>query len=411
VHDYSGHPGQVHLSRELVRRGHQVEHQFCASYTTGRGATGRRADDPASFTVRPIRLRRQFVRYSPLLRLAQELQYARAANRAILAARPDIAILSNVPLLSLFLLTLALRMRGIPYVFWQQDIYSDAIGVISRKRLGRFGVPVGWLAARCERRVARSAAAVVAISDTFIGQLETWGVRSNGVHVIPNWAAIDEMPPRPRENMWAKANGLVGVPVVMYAGTLGLKHDPSAIVRLTQTAPPGTRVVVVSQGLGREWLEAQACGAPGLMLVDYQPYEQLPDMLASADVLLVLLEQDASRYSVPSKVLNYLCAGRPILALLPLDNAVAETVESAGAGLVVAPGDYDAASASLNRLLSDPSEREKMGAAARDYAERSFDVSAVGERFDAVLDGVRVLDSRRPLWIRFVRSKCSRKPK
>jgi len=126
---------------------------------------------------------------------------------------------------------------------------------------------VGWLAARCERRIARSAAAVVAISDTFIGQLEAWGVSSSGAHVIPNWAAIDEMPPRPRDNDWAKANGLVGVPVVMYAGTLGLKHDPSAIVRFAQTAPPGTRVVVVSQGLGREWLAAEA--RAGFDLVDY----------------------------------------------------------------------------------------------------------------------------------------------
>jgi glycosyltransferase involved in cell wall biosynthesis len=401
VHDYSGHPGQVHLSRELARRGHEVEHQFCASYTTGRGATERREGDPESFTVRSIQLRRQFARYSPILRLSQELQYAHEANRAILAARADIAILSNVPLLSLFLLAWALRMRGMPYVFWQQDIYSDAIRAISRKRLGRFGGLVGWLAARCERRIARSAAAVVAISDTFIEQLEAWGVESSGVHVIPNWAAIDEMPPRPRDNDWAKSVGLIGVPVVMYAGTLGLKHDPSAIVRLAETAPPGTRVVVVSQGLGREWLEVKARGVPGLTLVDYQPYEQLPDMLASADVLLVLLEQDASRYSVPSKVLNYLCAGRPILGLLPRDNAVAETVESAGAGLVVTPGDWDAASASLNRLLSDPSERQQMGAAARDYAERTFDVRAVGDRFEAVLDEIQVHDrhGRRRSWL------------
>jgi glycosyltransferase involved in cell wall biosynthesis len=127
-----------------------------------------------------------------------------------------------------------------------------------------------------------------------------------------------------------------------------------------------------------------------LTLVDYQPYDKLPDMLASADVLLVILEQDASRYSVPSKVLNYLCAGRPILALLPKENAVAKTVEAAGAGIVVAPGDNEAASAALKRLLSDPAQREKMGTAARAYAERTFDVVAVGDRFEAVFDQVRI---------------------
>ena len=85
IHDYSGHPGQVHLSRELARRGHYVEHQYCASYTTGRGATSRREGDPESFGVRAIELGSEFARYSPVARLRQELQYARMSARAILA--------------------------------------------------------------------------------------------------------------------------------------------------------------------------------------------------------------------------------------------------------------------------------------------------------------------------------------
>jgi putative colanic acid biosynthesis glycosyltransferase WcaI len=389
IHDYSGHPGQVHLSRELARRGHHVEHQYCASYTTGRGATERREGDPESFRVRAIELSSEFARYSPVVRLRQELQYARISARAILAARPDVAVLSNIPLLSLFILTFLLRMRRVPYVFWQQDIYSEAIRVIARDRFGWLGRLIGWVARRVERQVARGAAAIVAISDTFIEQLEAWGVQTSRIHVVPNWAAIDEMPVRPRDNAWAKAHGLAGAPVVMYAGTLGAKHDPSVISRLAQTAPTGTRMVVISEGRGREWLESEAGDAPGLMLFDYQPYGQLPDMLASADVLLVVLESNASRYSVPSKVLNYLCAGRPVLALLPPDNAVANMVEAAEAGLVVAPGDADAASAALRSLLASPVARAAMGTAARRYAEHTFDVIRVGDRFDSLLHDAR----------------------
>jgi colanic acid biosynthesis glycosyl transferase WcaI len=385
VHDYSGHPGQVHLSRELAGRGHHVEHQYCPSYTTGRGATERRDGDPESFAVRAIELSSEFARYSPVARLRQELQYARMSARAILAARPDVAVLSNIPLLSLFVLTVLLRMRRVTYVFWQQDIYSEAIRVIARDRFGRLGRLIGWVAGCVERQVARGAAAIIAISDTFIEQLDAWGVQKSKVHVVPNWGAIDEMPVRPRDNAWAKAHGLVNVPVVMYAGTLGLKHDPSVISTLAQMAPTGSRIVVVSEGKGRDWLESEAGDIPGLTLVDYQPYEQLPDMLASADVLLVVLESNASRYSVPSKVLNYLCAGRPVLALLPPDNAVAHMVEAAEAGLVVAPGDAAAASAALTSLLASPVARAAMGTAARRYAECTFDVSRVGERFESLL--------------------------
>jgi glycosyltransferase involved in cell wall biosynthesis len=346
--------------------------------------------------VRAIELSSEFARYSPIARLRQELQYARMSARAILAARPDVAVLSNIPLLSMFVLTLSLRTRRVPYIFWHQDIYSEAIRVIARERFGQPGRLIGWVAGRVERRVARGAAAVVAISDNFIEQLDAWGVQKSKVHVVPNWAAIDEMPLRPRDNAWAKARGLVGVPVVMYAGTLGLKHDPSVISRLAQTPPTGGQTVVVSEGKGREWLESEASDVPGLTLLDYQPYEQLPDMLASADVLLVVLESNASRYSVPSKVLNYLCAGRPVLALLPPDNAVAHMVEAAGAGLVVPPGDADAASAALSSLLASPVARAAMGTAARRYAERTFDVTRVGERFESLLTDINNTQQQRP---------------
>ena len=51
-------------------------------------------------------------------------------------------------------------------------------------------------------------------------------------------------------------------------------------------------------------------------------------MMASADVLVAILEPDASRFSVPSKVLTYLCASRAIVGVLPPDNSVAEILST-----------------------------------------------------------------------------------
>lgn len=385
IHDYSGHPAQVHLSRELARRGHVVEHQFCASYTTGRGATERRVTDPVSFNIRALDMTGEFARYSPFRRVLQEVMYAPVAARAIGEARPDVVVLSNIPLISLLLLAVWLRIRRVPYVFWHQDIYSEAISTIARRRLGLLGSVIGWVAVWSERVVARGAARVVPISDTFLDRLDDWGVKRSKVTVIPNWGAIDEMPLRDRDNSWGRAHGLVGVPVVMYAGTLGLKHDPSVLARLAESAPDDCKFVVVSQGQGRDWLEEDSTvGATGMVLLDYQPYDELPDMLASADVLVVVLEGDASRYSVPSKVLNYLCAGRPVLGLLPQNNAVARMIESVQAGIVVDPGDDARAAAALAALLADEAARVRMGAAARSYAERAFDVQRIGDIFEGL---------------------------
>lgn len=140
IHDYSGHPGQVHLSRELARRGRHVEHQYRASYTTGRGATERRDGDPVSFIVRTIELGSEFARYSPVVRLRQELQYARMSTRAVLAARPDVTVLSNIPLLSLFILNFVAPDAT-------RAVRLLAVGRLQRKRSGSLPVidSAGWV--------------------------------------------------------------------------------------------------------------------------------------------------------------------------------------------------------------------------------------------------------------------------
>ena len=61
---------------------------------------------------------------------------------------------------------------------------------------------------------------------------------------------------------------------------------------------------------------AKACGS--LRCLGFQPFEVLPDVLGSADVLVAILEPDAGVFSVPSKVLSYFCAGRPVLLAVPV---------------------------------------------------------------------------------------------
>lgn len=390
VHDYSGHPGQVQLSRGLASRGHTVEHQYCPDYTTGRGRLRADAADPAGFSVRPVRMSAPFARYSAATRARQEVQYASAATRAVVQAEPDVVLLSNVPLLSHALLARRLDRHGVPMVFWHQDVYSAAITDAAVQRIPVAGVMVGALARRLEAGVARRSRGVVAITEAFLPVYTAWGVERDRVEVIENWGPVDEVTPRSRANPWARRHGLTGRPVALYSGTLGYKHDPSFLVRLAHRfagRPDGGVVVVVTEGRGREWLSRQVdeLGLTNLLLLDFQPYDQLPDVLASADVLLALLDGRASRYSVPSKVLTYLCAGRPVVAGIDGENAAAALLGQSGAGVVFEPGDHVAGTEAVLRLLDDPEDAAERGLLAREYAERHFDLAAVAGRFEASL--------------------------
>jgi glycosyltransferase involved in cell wall biosynthesis len=140
--------------------------------------------------------------------------------------------------------------------------------------------------------------------------------------------------------------GLVGRRVVLYSGTLGLKHHPSILALISaqlRVSHPDAEVVIVSEGKGRDWHEIwkREQLAENLVLLDFQPYEDLPSMMASADILVAILELDASCFSVPSKVLTYLCSNRAILGVLLPDNAVAEILTTHGAGRVVDPARRD----------------------------------------------------------------------
>jgi len=88
------------------------------------------------------------------------------------------------------------------------------------------------------------------------------------------------------------------------------------------------RVVVISEGPGVEWLRERkvAEGLNNLILLPFQNFKEMPDVLAASDVLMAVLEPEAGIFSVPSKVLTYHCAGKPVLGGIPAENLAARII-------------------------------------------------------------------------------------
>ena len=193
VHDYSGHPGQAQLSRALARRGYEVVHQHCPSYATGKGALQVEPGDPATLCFEPCAMEGTFAKYSVLTRIRQELSYGRRAARAIPPRTLRWRSSATCPCWRTRCWRGASLGRGVPMVFWHQDIYSEAIGSAARRRLPVVGELVARLAERLERTIARRSEAIVAISPTFLERLAAWGV-DDKTTVVPNWAPIEELP-------------------------------------------------------------------------------------------------------------------------------------------------------------------------------------------------------------------------
>ncbi len=388
VHDYSGHPFQVELSRALAAKGHEVTHSYCAAYVSGKGHLS--AEPGESLSFEPIGESITIDKMAFGKRLLQEARLGLELARQALRLKPNVSIMSNVPIPTLMIFAFVMMIYRKPWVLWHQDVQAIAIKSFAGDKLGKGflvaakGIELG------ERWCSRRAAAIVVIADSFVDVHRQWK-SADKVTVIPNWAPLDEIYPVERHNKWSGEQGLDDVKTIVYSGTLGLKHNPELLPALArQVIDAGTPVqlVVVNEGPAVGVLEEEAARLDvPLKRLPFQPYERLPEVLGSGDVLVVLLEKEAGAFSVPSKTLSSLCAGRPILGLMPAENLAAHLVSEVD-GCVLPPvaDSLPRAAAWVSKVLADSEDSARIGAQSRALAEEKFALEGCANRFEEILN-------------------------
>jgi len=370
VLDYSGHIPQADLARNLAKLGHSVRHIYCSDYVSGRGAVDRESSDPADLEFLNISIKKDFNRYNPIERLKHEIAVANAFWSKIQEFNPDHTIFSNIPLFAMSRLAKKMKSNNRPYLFWWQDVYSVAIGEAFRK-LGPLVWPLRKYLIGLEKNILRDAKSVVAISSNFEPIYRNWKQDMKKFSMYPNWTPINLFPHQ--ELSLANATQKIAV----YAGTLGMKHRPELLIHLADNAEfkkLGGVVVVVSQGQGRELLEKPKNIRENIVLKDFLTIPELGQLFADASVLLAVLEPKASNFSVPSKIMSYLSAGKPIVASIDPMNASAKILVENSAGIVVLP---DAPIADFGQavieIISNKNLQISMSKSSTQYALKNFD--------------------------------------
>jgi glycosyltransferase involved in cell wall biosynthesis len=385
LHDFGGYAFSAELARSLASREHDVLYLYGSAFNTPRGRVSIGAHEPPMLSMGLIDMRESFRGRASIGRLVQERRYGRILGQRIREHRADVVVSGNCPLDAQSHALGSTKAIGAGFVYWWQDRYSDAVERLLARRLGWWAARV--IAARfrrLERRLLEESDAIVPVAQDFVAVLSEWKISKDHVSVIPNWAPLAEVSPLSKQNAWSASHGLSDRPVFLYAGTLGRKHNPELLLKVAAAIPDST-VVVVAEGAGISRLRDRGGTMANLVVLPMQPVADLPEVLATADVLVAILDADASTFSIPSKVLTYLTAGRPILASIPRANAAAETVIKARAGIVVDPGDAEQFVAGARTLIGDPSLRDEAGRRGRQYAEHAFGIEAITDRFEAVI--------------------------
>lgn len=170
--------------------------------------------------------------------------------------------------------------------------------------------------------------------------------------------------------------------IALYAGlhgmAQGLEQLLEAAARLRDL--DALWIVLVGEGPEKRRLieKNRAMGLTRVRFLEALPREEMPALLASADLALVPLKMSLPG-AVPSKIYEAMGAGVPLVLIA--DGEAASLVQRSGAGRVAAPGDLDAVASSIRELAADPALRERLGRAGRSAAERDFDRRVIARRF------------------------------
>jgi colanic acid biosynthesis glycosyl transferase WcaI len=173
--------------------------------------------------------------------------------------------------------------------------------------------------------------------------------------------------------------------IALYAGLHGLAQGLDQVLEAANKLPfEQYRFILIGDGPEKEKLMEKAKNlSADIVFVDPMPKDQIPDLLAAADVLLVPLARDIAE-AVPSKFYEAMASGRPLVVVSSCE--AAEIVKQHEAGIVVGQGDVSALADAIRTLRMDPDEASRMGENARRVAVENYDRAQIAGSFITYLE-------------------------
>jgi glycosyltransferase involved in cell wall biosynthesis len=307
---------------------------------------------------------------------------------ALIGGKPFVLAVTNPPMLPHWAWMLS-KMRGVRYGLLVWDIYPDHI--VRQGWAGpRHPMVKSWAA--INKRVLAGAEVVITIGEQMgqaLAQQVDAGV-SLPIEVIPNWADTETIKPLPKsENPFAIEHGQLDKVTVLYSGNMGAAHGLLPVIdaaaQLQDNA--NTAFLFIGDGMGKAEAEQAVAERQlaNVTFLGFQPWEVLPQSLATGDIAVVIQAPGSEQLSVPSKTYTAMAAGNAILALTSPESDLAQLVNTHNAGVVCPRDDATAIAAAIAALSNNPEQLSQLKSNARSAAEKHFSPEVIFERFFNVL--------------------------
>jgi glycosyltransferase involved in cell wall biosynthesis len=318
-------------------------------------------------TSNPYRVLRVWVAARPektqMSRMTFYLSYmAMATFVAPRAGHADVVLATSPPLFTGVAGAAIARLNRAPFVLDVRDLWPAA--AVSLDQISS-GLPLK-IAEQLERRLYREAAAVVAVTRPFCEHIDRIRGRGPQTALIPNGTLelfLDGADPT-----------RLGVPddrfLVTFAGTHGIAQAlPTLLEAAEELRDEPVTFAFVGDGPVKDTLvrRARVRGLDNVVFHPQVPLEQVPAVLAGSDALIVPLSSHPTFADfVPSKMIDFLASGRPVI--LSAAGEAARILGRSGGGLAIPPEDPAALAEAVRRLAGNPDEAARMAKRGREFA-------------------------------------------
>nr|WP_029250082.1 WcaI family glycosyltransferase [Microbulbifer agarilyticus] len=311
----------------------------------------------------------------------------------LLKLKPDVLILLQPSLFCAPMALLYARLTGAKAVLHIQDYEVDAMfgllragsNAAGQDNPGLFRKLVGsvesWLLRRFDM--------VSSISNSMVERAAQKGVVPERLRLFPNWSDTEFVAPDVDGADIRRAWGYTDKDkVVLYSGNIGEKQGLEIVLEAAQAFAdrPRVKFLLIGAGAFSEQLQRMAVGQ-GLNNVAFkplQPWEDVPKVLAMADVHLVVQKVGAADAVLPSKLTNILSAGGHALVTAEKSTELGKIADRhPGIYELVDPENTKAFIGGLERCLARDTTRPNM--VARNYACEFLNKDKIINRFVADL--------------------------
>lgn len=173
--------------------------------------------------------------------------------------------------------------------------------------------------------------------------------------------------------------------VIQYSGNHGRFHDIETILEIAKVFRDEEGIIFQFIGEGykkklvNEFIMNE--GVKNIYSDTYAPKEKLSDSLAMCDVGIVAQLPGQERVCFPSKLLGILAAGRPVLAICPLDSELAEIVKKNQIGFAINNGEVEKGIVSIRRMVQEKIELTNFGVNAYNLLKNNYTLGMATDKY------------------------------